>query len=199
MRKKIVWIVLAAVLVIVLAAAAVLYPRLSAKVAPSSPTVPAQTQEEGAQEEESLSVQAEPEQAADFIVTDDNGDVDMLSAHLGKPVVVNFWATWCSYCVEELPYFNAASKKYGDSVDFMMVDLTDGYRETVESARAFASQRGFTFPVYYDTTASASDAYSIYSIPMTLFITPDGKIWHSCVGAITEDVLEQSIEALLEQ
>ena len=63
--------------------------------------------------------------APDFTVTDENGKEVKLSDFKGKPAVLNFWATWCYYCKEEMPDFNTAYKKYPE-VQFLMVNATDG-------------------------------------------------------------------------
>ena len=106
--------------------------------------------------------------APDFTVYDADGKAVKLSDYVGKPVVLNFWASWCGPCQSEMPAFDAMYKKYGDRVTFMMVDLTDGSRDTVESAAAFIKARGYSFPVYFDTTLSAASTYGAYSIPMTV-------------------------------
>ena len=85
-------------------------------------------------------------QATDFTMTDRDGKEVSLSDYAGKPVIVNFWATWCGPCKEELPYFEEAYEKYGEQIQFLMVDLSDGYAETPENAIAFAEEHGY--PVY---------------------------------------------------
>ena len=80
----------------------------------------------------------------------------------------------------------------------MMVDLTDGYRDTVDGVKQFVSESGYTFPVYFDTEGSASSAYGISSIPLTLFIDADGNIYKGMLGAMHETTLSEYISALLE-
>ena len=70
--------------------------------------------------------------APDFSVTDGDGNEVKLADCLGKPVIINFWATWCPPCRSELPAFETLYGKYGNDVVFMMIDLSDGYRETPE-------------------------------------------------------------------
>lgn len=137
------------------------------------------------------------EYARNFIVTDGDGNTVTLSDYIGKPIVINFWASWCPPCVSELPDFEKAYKEY-ENVEFLMVNLTDGSRETVESAKDFVSQNGYTFPVYYDTEFSASYAYSLSSIPVTCFIDAEGNIVASRVGMIDYDTLVSCIEQITE-
>ena len=131
--------------------------------------------------------------APDFTVYDMQGNAVKLSDMKGKPVVVNFWATWCNPCLSELGHFEDMYKKYGDSINFMMVDMTDGGRETAEKVKSFVSQMGYTFPVYLDTKQLAAYTYSVSSIPMTLFINEKGEIVYNYVGAMNAKTLENFI------
>ena len=115
----------------------------------------------------------------------------------GKPIVVNFWATWCPYCVQELPLFDEYAREYSGDIDFMIVDLADGYRETIEMAKKYVADYGYSFPVYFDTTGGSMYAYGITGIPVTLFIDSDGNLMTQHVGAIDEDTLLRNIQALV--
>ena len=79
-----------------------------------------------------------------------------------------------------------------------MVNLTDGYSETVEGVEKFISDNKYEFSVYFDTEYSASNAYSIYSIPRTLFIDKQGNILNSYLGMMDEETLEKHIIRLIE-
>lgn len=135
--------------------------------------------------------------AADFKVLDKNGNDIRLSDKIGKPVVINFWATWCGYCVEEMPLFEEASKAYGDKVDFMMVDLTNGENETITAAQSLIKEKGFSFPVYFDVYGEALSAYNAYVIPRTLFVNADGTIFEEQLGPFEHSALNVKIEQLL--
>ena len=135
----------------------------------------------------------EAEMAPDFTVYTADGAPVKLSDMKGKPVVVNFWATWCNPCLSELGHFEDMYKKYGDSINFMMVDMTDGSRETAQKVKAFVDSNGYTFPVYLDTKQYAAYTYSVSSIPMTLFINENGEIVYNYVGAMNSKTLENFI------
>ena len=136
--------------------------------------------------------------APDFTVTDGGGNRVSTADLSGKPVILNFWATWCPPCRSELPAFDKLYRQYGNEVSFMMIDLTDGYRETVEGVKKFISENGYTFPVYYDTEVSAAEAYNVSSIPFTVAVGRNGNIVGTHLGAMSEAALEKLIKTVKE-
>ena len=135
--------------------------------------------------------------APDFTVLDGEGNERKLSEFFGKPIVLNFWATWCGYCVQEMPDFDQAAKDHPE-VTFMMVNVTDGERETVEKAKAFIAEQGFTFPVYYDTTLQAAMTYGASGLPKSVFIDADGNLFAYANGMIDAATLELGISKITE-
>jgi len=131
--------------------------------------------------------------APDFTVEDANSVKVRLSDMKGKPVVLNFWASWCPPCKAEMPDFEQMYKKYGDEVQFMMVNLTDGYQETLEKAKAHISSNEYTFPVYFDVDGAAAYAYRVSSIPATYIIDAEGNLVAHAVGMIDATSLENAI------
>ena len=133
----------------------------------------------------------------DFPVLDADGNTVRLSDMFGKPVVINFWATWCPPWKRELPDFDRLCREYGDRVVFMMVNLTDGRRDTVDGTKKFVSEKGYTFPVYFDTGLSGAKAYSVSSTPQTTFIDANGNVFATRIGAMSEAALRSYINAIL--
>lgn len=133
--------------------------------------------------------------AKDFKVQDWNGNDVMLSSLKGKPIVLNFWASWCPPCKEELPDFEQMYKKYGKDVHFVMVDLTGG-TETVEKAKSHIIGNGYTFPVYFDTYYEAYRAYNVQSIPQTYFIDDNLNIVLHIEGMLDATRLENGISSI---
>ena len=136
--------------------------------------------------------------APDFTVYDRQGNAVKLSDFFGKPIVLNFWASWCSPCKSEMPEFDEKYLELGDQVQFLMVNLTDSTYETVASAYGYISQQGYSFPVYYDVSFDAAIAYSVSSIPLTVFINADGELVTGRVGAMSGEVLQGYIDRILE-
>ena len=145
----------------------------------------------GTQEE--TAKQAAPE----FTVYDLDGNPHSLSDFRGKPVILNFWATWCGYCQVEMPDFEEKFREYGDDIHFIMLNVTDGSQETVETASAFIAEQGYTFPVYYDTDLAAASAYNTSGLPVTYFIDADGNFVAWQQGMMTAETLQVGIDMLL--
>ena len=137
-----------------------------------------------------------PNQALDFTVQDWEGNMVKLSDFFGKPIVLNFWASWCPPCKAELPDFDDACKKYDGEVVFLMVNMTDNQMETVEVAKDFIKTYGYDFPVYFDVDYQAAMVYGVRSIPQTYFINAEGEAVATATGMISASQLEQGISMI---
>lgn len=137
---------------------------------------------------------AEDYTAPDFTAYTLTGEAVRLSDFAGKPVVINFWATWCPPCRQELPGFENAWQQYGDDVVFLMVECGG---ETTEEVETFIAEGGYTFPVYVDSDGSGAAAYGINAIPVTALVDAEGNLFAYQVGAVEEDSLRGAIDMLL--
>lgn len=138
----------------------------------------------------------EPMKALDFTMEDKDGKEVKLSDFEGKPVVVNFWASWCPPCKEEMPDFEKVWNEMGDEVTFLMVNMTDGQRETVEKGKKYIEKNDFSFPVYYDVNQEAAYGYAVTSLPTSLFIDKDGYVITGAKGMIDEATLRKGISMI---
>lgn len=133
--------------------------------------------------------------APDFTVLDYDLNEVNLSDYMGKPIVLNFWATWCYYCKVEMPDFDKARENYPD-VQFLMVNATDGAQETVESAKAYIEKEGYGFDVFFDTNLEAVSAYYVTGFPATFFINKDGALVARGSGMLDYESLEKGIKMI---
>lgn len=144
----------------------------------------------------SSSKETQPQTAPDFTVYDLEGNQVNLSDFFGKPIIVNFWASWCGPCQMEMPDFDSAYAAYKDNIEFLMINMTDGSRETVEIASSFIEEKGYSFPVYYDNDYSATMTYSVTSLPTTYFIDSEGSLVAHARGAIDAETLQKGIDMI---
>lgn len=141
--------------------------------------------------------QEQTDKAPDFTAYDSQGNPVSLHDFAGKPVILNFWASWCGPCKMEMPDFQAAYEKYGEQIHFVIVNLTDGEQETVESAQAHIQKNGYTFPVYYDKDLSGASAYSVRSIPLTLFLDSELNLVAYANTMLDAENLQKGIDMIL--
>ena len=200
-RKTLLLLVLA--FAIVLAGAYLLYDRLGSQYAPDqlaveSTPVPADTAEStadsGDTQQTAEDAEAQRTAAPDFTAYDADGNAVQLSDYFGKPLVLNFWASWSGPCKSEMPAFQQAYEQE-DGVQFLLVNMTGG-RETQADAEALLEEEGYTFPVLFDLDLDAAMTYGVAALPTTYFLDAEGNLVAWAQGAINEQTLQQGLEMI---
>ncbi|HWQ50636.1 MAG TPA: cytochrome c biogenesis protein/redoxin [Terriglobales bacterium] len=125
--------------------------------------------------------------APDFTLTDQYGVSHTLSDYQGKVVFLNFWATWCKFCVAEMPDIEALYGEYHGEVIFLSVAENSGDPQTV------AARNGATYPVLVDESGELFRTYGVSSLPTTYMIKPDGSILGYARGQLTPEEMRNII------
>ena len=198
MEKKKVIVILVLVFVLVLGGAGILYQQLGQKLAPDLLATQAarETEATEASAPTTQTTESKTNLTPEFTVYDLDGKEVHLSDFFGKPIVLNFWASWCGPCQMEMPDFNEKYLEIGEEVQFLIINMTDGSRETVETASAFIAEQDYSFPVFYDTDMDAAAVYSVYSLPTTYFIDEEGYTIARATGAISGETLQRGIDMI---
>ncbi len=183
-------------LVAVLAGAAIAYNAL----APTASSETDQLAAKGGATGPSENTQADGEErdmAPDFTMVTADGETVSFSQLRGRPVVLNFWASTCGPCQQEMPGFQNAFDEHGSQVQFAMVDVVGFNGETEDRAKRFIAEREYTFPVFFDREGNASVEYGLTSIPRTFFIDAEGYVVAMGSGMLDESALQRGIAMLL--
>lgn len=118
------------------------------------------------------------------------GDPVSLESLRGKPVVLNFWATWCVPCFEEHPVLTRAAKVMGQEVAFLGVI----YEDEEPKVASFLRRQGSAYPSLMDDGGKTAIAYGVYGVPETFFISPDGTIVNKYVGPLNARALQAFVQ-----
>jgi cytochrome c biogenesis protein CcmG/thiol:disulfide interchange protein DsbE len=132
--------------------------------------------------------------AFDFSLDDTSGQRIKLSDLRGHPVVINFWASWCPPCRQELPALQSAYQRFHDQG---VILLGVNVRESAEAVQNFAPQFGLTFPLLLDQDGAVSERYQVRGTPTTVFLDAEGIVRARHVGPLTEDQFAEYVTPLL--
>lgn len=186
-------VILGVALVVILAAAGFLYTRLAPGVQHDQ-LAQEPSQSEGSTSSSS-SQQASPAPA--FPMEDAQGNTVQLSDFLGdKPVFLNFWASTCSPCKQEMPDIQALYEQYGEQIHFVLVNVGSAMKDTREKAESYLAEQGFTFPVYYDVDYQAITTYGINSFPFSIFIDAQGNLVTYGQGMLSAELLQKGLNLI---
>ncbi len=126
--------------------------------------------------------------APDFILQFADGTKTKLSDWQGQPVVLNFWATWCAPCREEMPEFVAAYERYQDDG---LVIVGVNAQESASQAAGFIEDFNMAFPVALDARGDVQQLYNVRGLPTTVFIDREGRIVERWAGLLRASALEE--------
>ena len=121
------------------------------------------------------------------------GDIK-LADFKGKPVLVNFWATWCTPCVEEMPMLEEAYKHSGSGSEVAFVGINR--QDFRPDAQNFVRRTGVTYPSAYDRDGALDSAYRLRGMPTSVFIDKDGRIVNQVTGPLTKAQLDEQLKQL---
>lgn len=131
-------------------------------------------------------------EAGDFTLTDLDGNSVTLSDFKGQAVLINFWATWCPPCEDEMPLLEQVSQQYQGRLVVLGVD----YLEEEDAVRQFGQKNGLNFPLLLDSSGVVADGYYVHNFPMTFFIDPQGFIRAQHMGLLTESQLVRYLKTI---
>lgn len=136
--------------------------------------------------------------APDFTLVDSVGQPvalsDYASSAAGRPVVLNFWATWCAPCRIEMPHLQNASRKYDGRATILGINQG----EPAEMVSEFGNEFDISYPLLVDAGSSVSRLYNVTGLPTTVFIDAGGVVREVVIGMVSQAVLEDRIERMLE-
>ena len=130
--------------------------------------------------------------APDFSFVMPDGTTQKLSDLQGRPVLLNFWATWCLPCIEEMPALQQAYDAAGGD----LVVLAVNRNELPEAIARFAPRVSVTFPLVANIAGDIGDRYGVTSLPISYFIRSDGTIGAKHIGALSAEMLQERLEIL---
>ena len=137
-------------------------------------------------------------QYKDHVILDkDSKSMKISDIKDNKPMIINYFATWCPPCKNELPYFNKAYNQYKDKVNFLIIDLIDDSSETIDNGIKFFKDNNYDLPLYFDYNSMGYSLYNRQYIPITVFVDRDGNIVHLQQGSLTERALVELINKLI--
>ncbi|MEK4080123.1 TlpA disulfide reductase family protein [Solibacillus sp. FSL W7-1436] len=133
--------------------------------------------------------------AQDFTLPTLNGEPVSLSDSKGKITIVNFWATWCPPCREEMPHMQSFYEKHHEEVEILAVNVKnmDDGRPAIEQ---FVQEHELTFPILLDESGEVGLTYEIMTLPTSYILDAEGRVFQKIIGAMDEQVMNELVEAL---
>lgn len=131
--------------------------------------------------------------APDFTLKTLDGQTFTLSAQRGTPIILNFWATWCGPCQNEMPAMQATATRYAGKALVIGVDQA----EAAPVVRKFVEQLQVSYPIPLDTDQKVAHSYNVGGLPTTFFIDSDGIIRHMWLGEMNRITLAEAVAKIM--
>lgn len=132
----------------------------------------------------------EPVILDDFKLLTLDGVETSLYAYEGKTILINFWATWCGYCVQEMPVLDA----FNERDDLVVLAISVGENE--KTVREYIEENGYSFEVFLDESGELGGTFGVTGLPTTLFLGPDFEYFYSFPGMLTEETLTEILTVI---
>ncbi|CAM3420282.1 redoxin domain-containing protein [Hydrogenibacillus schlegelii] len=126
--------------------------------------------------------------APDFTAALLDGGTVTLSELRGHPVLLNFWATYCPSCIDEMPAIESVYQKFKDD-GFIVIGINTG--ESAVTIQGYVRRTGVTYPIALDREATITKRYRVYDLPRSIFIAPDGTVAVDHIGPMTAEMVER--------
>lgn len=133
--------------------------------------------------------------AQDFTLSNLNGEPVSLSDARGKITIVNFWATWCPPCREEMPHMQSFYEKHSENIEMLAVNVTN-MDDGIPVIERFVQEHELTFPVLLDESGDVGMTYEVMTLPTSYILDAEGRVFQKIVGAMDEQMMNELVEAL---
>jgi len=130
--------------------------------------------------------------AANFELEATSGKTIQLSDMEGKPVLLNFWATWCGPCQVEMPLIEEYYERYGPNLEVLAIN----YDEPIGEIQPYVKKLRLTFPVLLDPGGKTADLYQVIGFPTSYFIDREGFVRGVYVGILSKKVIEDHLKKI---
>jgi thiol-disulfide isomerase/thioredoxin len=194
------WIIDIALIILIIAMGVFIYIRLDSLLDPPEPDDPPQVLETAVLTEFPTPTPTlvfnysgdQEEPASDFTLTSLEGEEVSLSDFLGMPVMINFWATWCPPCKEEMPIIQRFLEEYQG--DFIVLAVNVGEKEDI--VREFAEENDFDFVFLPDPANATAFTYGVYAYPTSVFIDEEGMLQSVYIGELNDELLSAYLQEM---
>ena len=194
MQKDKWWLPFLAVVVIIGLVVGLLYytrPTKDGNIGDSS------VQQSTSSDENNTALSLKGQQLPEFKMTTQKGILIASSELYDKPMLVVEWASWCPHCQKQLPIVQQMYEKYGEQINFVLLNMNEPDKETKESADRYIKEKGYTFPYYYDEDQSAADLLQVQTIPSMYFVTKKQEVKNVLVNHSDAESFSKELQTLL--